>query len=73
MSRHFASTQVKFDFKWKTQWISTHLNVLPDALSRWGDPKYHRIFFDECARLGIVNPKQRPVSPEMFDFYSNFS
>ena len=62
-----------FNFKWQTKWISTHLNVLPDALSRWGDPKYHHVFFAECARLGIVDPKQRSVSPEMFDFNSDFS
>ena len=73
MSRHFASSQVRFNFKWQTQWISTHLNVLPDALSRWGDPKYHRIFHDECAHLGIRNPVQRTISPEMFNFSSNFS
>ena len=68
MSRHFATTQVRNNFQWKTKWISTHLNILPDALSRWGDPKYHKVFHDHCHLLGIVNPVQLHVSPEMFSF-----
>ena len=68
MSRHFATSQVRHNFKWQTKWLSTHANVLPDALSRWGDAKYHKIFFDECARLGIHNPVQLTISPEMFKF-----
>ena len=68
MSRHFSTTQVRHNFKWKTQWISTHLNVLPDALSRWGDPKYRKIFQEHCKKLGIHQPVQRHVTPEMFTF-----
>ena len=68
MSRHFATSQVKFGFKWQTRWISTHLNVLPDALSRWGSAKYRQIFADHCTKLGIVNPVQLHVSPDMFKF-----
>ena len=68
MSRHFATLQVEHNFKWETKWISTHLNVLPDALSRWGDPKYRKIFSDHFSKLGINNPVQRHVTPEMFYF-----
>ena len=68
MSRHFSTTQVKYGFKWRTQWISTHLNILPDALSRYGEAKYREVFKSHCTKLGILNPTQCHVSPEMFQF-----
>ena len=68
MSRHFATSQVKFGFKWETAWIPTEENVLPDALSRWSDEKYQSVFKEHCAKLGIRNPTRRQVSPEMFKF-----
>ena len=68
VSRCPATSQVQANFQWKTKWISTHLNILPDALSRWGDQKYHKIFYDHCASLGIREPVQLHVLPEMFSF-----
>ena len=67
MARFVASQQVEHEFVWTPEWISTHVNVIPDALSRWGTPAYQDIFFKECARLNIV-PKKIEIRPEYFDF-----
>ena len=67
MSRFFASSQVKNCFRWKTQWIATEENVLPDALSRLGSKKYRDLFQAHCDKLGGI-PRQRHVHPEMFNF-----
>ena len=67
MARFVASSQVKYEFVWVPEWISTHVNVLPDAASRFGTEKYKKIFNDECSRLGI-KPKRIPLLPEYFNF-----
>ena len=67
MARFVASAQVSHQFVWTPQWISTHRNVIPDALSRWGTQKYRDIFFAECARLNIT-PKKIELRPEYFNF-----
>lgn len=59
MSRHFATCHVKYNFKWKTQWIASEANVLPDALSRYGE---------QSDQLEIRNPVGRHTTPEMFSF-----
>ena len=69
MARFVASQQVEHEFVWVPEWIPTHLNVLPDALSRLADPKYQRIFDEECARLGL-HPKRVKLLPEHFEFYN---
>ena len=67
MARFVASCQVRFEFVWIPEWISTHVNVLPDAASRFGSKKYRDIFDAECTRRGIV-PKRLPLLPEHFNF-----
>ena len=67
MARFVAAQQVRHEFVWVSDWIPTESNVLPDALSRLGDPKYDAIFKNECARLGL-KPKRIPLLPEHFDF-----
>ena len=67
MARHIAAKQVQFNFLWKPTWLSTHDNVIPDALSRWNSPKHRNIFFAECSRRGIT-PVNVPLTPEMFQF-----
>ena len=67
MARFVAACQVKHEFVWVPEWISTHVNVLPDAASRFGTEKYKKIFNDECSRLGI-KPKRIPLLPEYFNF-----
>ena len=69
MARLVASQQVEHEFVWVPEWIPTHLNVLPDALSRLGNPKYEKIFRDECAQLGFT-PKRIELIPEYFDFHN---
>ena len=69
MARFVASQQVLHEFVWVPEWISTHLNVLLDALSRLGNPKYQQVFDNECARLGL-NPKRVELLPEHFNFDS---
>ena len=71
MARFVAWSQVKHEFVWSPEWISTHKNVLPDAASRFGSRKYREIFDTECARLGIT-PKRVPLHPEHFDFTCDF-
>ena len=67
MARSVASFQVTHNFVWTSEWISTHVNVLPDAASRFGSEKYRKIFFDECTRRGIT-PKRIPLLPKHFNF-----
>ena len=67
MARFVASSQVTHEFIWTPQWLSTHENVIPDALSRWGSQRYRDIFFRECARLKIV-PKKIELLPSFFNF-----
>ena len=67
MARFVAACQVKHEFVWVPEWISTHVNTLPDAASRFGSQKYRDIFDTECARLGIT-PKRIPLLPEHFEF-----
>ena len=67
MARFVAAQQVLHEFVWVPEWIPTETNVLPDALSRFGDPKYKRIFENECARLGL-KPKRIELLPEHFKF-----
>ena len=67
MARFVASEQVKHEFVWKPQWISTHVNTIPDALSRPGDPKYLRVFNAECKHLGL-NPKRVELLSKHFNF-----
>ena len=67
MARFVASKQVEHEFVWSPEWISTHKNIIPDALSRWGTPAYQDIFFKECARLNI-SPKKIEIRPEYFEF-----
>ena len=65
MARTFATLQLAFGFLWLPEWIATDLNIMPDALSRGGDPKYRAIFRDEAHRQGIL-PSQSPVLDWMF-------
>ena len=67
MARFVASQQVIHEFVWVPQWISTHLNVLPNALSRLGTPKYKEVFDRECARLSLT-PKCVELLSEHFEF-----
>ena len=67
MARFFAMCQVKLEFHWKTNWISTLENILPDALSRIGSEKYRQIFKTHSDNLGDI-PRERLVSPDMFNF-----
>ena len=67
VARYVAFAQVEHEFVWEPEWISTQVNTIPDALSRWGDPKYHNVFTTECDRLGIT-PVRRHLLPEHFDF-----
>ena len=67
MARFVAAQQVVHEFVWVSEWIPTETNVLPDALSRLGTPKYLQIFKAECARLGF-KPKKIDLLPEHFDF-----
>ena len=47
MARFVASSQVKHEFVWTPEWISTHKNILPDAASRFGSKKFREIFDTE--------------------------
>ena len=67
MARVVAASQASHNYIWKPEWISTHVNLLPDALSRWASPKHQAVFVEECARLGIT-PKNIPLLPEYFNF-----
>ena len=67
MARFVAASQVSHNFIWKPEWLSTHVNVLPDALSRWASPKYQNIFVEECRRLNI-SPTKIELRPEHFIF-----
>ena len=67
MARFVASEQVTHEFIWVPQWIPTETNILPDALSRFGNPKYKEIFAKECARLRF-NPTRIELSPDHFNF-----
>lgn len=67
MARTFASLQLEGEFMWESAWISTHDNILADALSRSGEAKYRKIFLSTCSRLGF-QPRECVVSPSMFHF-----
>ena len=67
MARHIAEKQVQYNFLWKPTWLSTHDNIIHDALSRWNSAKHRDIFFAECSRRGIT-PVNIPLTPEMFNF-----
>ena len=65
MARTFATLQLTHNCIWQPEWISTKDNVMPDALSRLGEPGSWGRFCSEAARLGI-QPKESPISPWMF-------
>ena len=67
LARSVASAQVSHEFIWTSQWLSTHDNVIPDALSRWGSQHYRDVFFRECARLKIT-PKKIELHPSFFNY-----
>ena len=67
IARTFSTLQLEGQFIWEPAWISTHDNILADALSRSGDPKYREIFLSTCSRLGY-QPKECVVTPRMFQF-----
>ena len=67
MARFVASSQVIHEFTWTPEWLSTHTNVIPDALSRWGSQHYRDVFYRECARLQIT-PKKIELLPSHFEF-----
>ena len=67
MARFVAAKQVQHDFLWTAEWLSTHENKIPDALSRWSSDKHKTMFFSECSRLGIT-PKKIDLLDEHFFF-----
>ena len=67
MARTFARQQLLHNFYWDSTWVSTHDNVLADALSRFGDPEARDLFFGVCMCLGI-SPIERIVTSDMFVF-----
>ena len=70
MARTFATLQLEQKFSWNSAWISTHDNILPDALSRAGSKHYREVFSKHCATLGL-RPRHCRVTLEMFMFDSS--
>ena len=54
LAREFWWQQSTYDFKWNSLYINTKNNVHSDSLSRWGDTKQRKIFYEQteglCAR-----------------------
>ena len=69
MGRTFSSMQHRWDFSWRSSWLASEENVLPDCLSRWGSAAQQERFWATCREMG-VNPVERQVKPEMFKFDS---
>ena len=67
MARTFATLQLEQKFQWNSAWISTHDNILPDALSRAGSKHYRDVFSNHCVALGL-RTRQCRVTPDMFSF-----
>ena len=67
MARIYAMDQIIHDYRAQPAWISTEDNWLADALTRPGSEKHRKIFDDFSRELGAT-PRQRHISPEMFEF-----
>ena len=66
MARTFATLQLEMEFLWDPAWIPTGDNILPDSLSRAGDPAYLKKFYLEAAKLGY-QPRECQVLPWMLE------
>jgi len=58
MGRTFSAMEHQWDFRWRSNWLSTHDNKLADYCSRWGSVKAQSSFWSLCASLGI-SPTER--------------
>ena len=67
MGRTITHLEHRWGFIWVADGIRTHLNVLPDCLSRWACPDARALFASHLVHLGVANPTELPVLPHMFD------
>jgi hypothetical protein len=67
LARVIASLEHRLSFCWVSGPIRSADNVLPDCLSRWGDPERWDTFWRTWALLGVP-PVERDVTPDMFYF-----
>ena len=51
LAREFWWQQSQYDFKWNSLYINTKHNVLSDCLSRWGDTRLRRVFYEQTQNL----------------------
>ena len=67
MARIFSFSQIENDYRVEPAWISTTDNWIADALSRPGSAEC-RLSWEKFAGSLGASPKQRHISPEMFEF-----
>jgi hypothetical protein len=67
LARVIASLEHRLSFCWVSGPIRSADNVLPDCLSRWGDPEHRDTFWWTWALLGVP-PVECVVTPDMFFF-----
>ena len=72
MSRTLTHFEHVFDFKWISHRVSTHDNVLPDCLSRWGMPGMQELFWSQANSLGLADMVEVHVLDYFFDIDFRF-
>ena len=68
LAREFWWQQSQFDFKWNSLYINTKNNVLSDCLSRWGDSKLRKLFYEQTEKLC---PREIFIPENYFKFKFN--
>ena len=72
MARTLSHFEHRFDFKWVAHRVTTHDNVLPDCLSRWGMPGMQGLFWSQCEALDLGDMVEVPVPAVCFDLDYRF-
>ena len=72
MSRTLTHFEHVFDFKWISHRVTTHDNVLPDCLSRWGMPGMQELFWSQANSLGLADMVEVHVLDYFFDIDFRF-
>ena len=65
LAREFWWQQSQYDFKWNSLYINTKNNVLSDCLSRWGDSKLRKLFYEKTEDL---SPREIFIPENYFHF-----